>query len=113
MAGDPWAPGPAGRTGPAGLTEPVAELGVDFEVPKPMFLFGKHISVKSSLEKLNVPAWYRDRQERAERRLRHESGESVLSSRSLGWRCGSGRGGYKRGAETDTGSQQTSRDNSR
>ena len=74
---------------------------------------GHQARVKSSLEKLNVPAWYRDRRERAERRLRHESGESVLSSRSLGWRCGSGRGGYKRGAETDTGSQQTSRDNSR
>ena len=53
---------------------------------------GHQARVKSSLEKLNVPAWYRDRQERAERRLRHESGESVLSSRSLGWRCGSGRG---------------------
>ena len=79
---------------------------------------GHQARVKSSLEKLNVPAWYKDRQERAERRQRRESGESVLSSRSLGagWRCGGGRGwgGYKRpGAETDTGSQQTSRDNSR
>ena len=80
---------------------------------------GHQARVNSSLEKLNVPAWYRDRQERAERRQRRESGESVLSSRSVGagagWRCSSGRGwgGYKRGVETDTGSQQTSRDNSR
>jgi len=72
--------------------------------------------VKDSLEKLNVPAWYRDRQERAERR-RHESGESTQSSVSR-WRCGSGRAGiqggwsaYKR--ESGSYSQQTSRDNSR
>ena len=68
---------------------------------------GHQARVKSSLEKLNVPAWYKDRQERAERRQRRESGESVLSSRSLGagagWRCSSGRGwgGYKRGVETE------------
>ena len=74
--------------------------------------------VKSSLEKLNVPAWYRDRQERADRR-RHESGESTVSGpgQVSRWRCGSGRAGtggwgaYKR--ESGSYSQQTSRDNSR
>ena len=79
------------------------------------------LRVKTSLEKLNVPAWYRDRERAQEhRRARHESGESTRSCRSLGgWRSGGGGGGGGRGwsgyrnRDSDTGSQQTSRDNSR
>lgn len=76
------------------------------------------LRVKSSLEKLNVPAWYRDRERAQEqRRARHESGESTRSCRSLGgWRSGGGGrgwGGYTRNRDSDTVSQQTSRDNSR
>jgi len=69
--------------------------------------------VKSSLEKLNIPAWYRDRQDQNQRQ-RHESGDSGLSCPGGGghvsrWRCGSAREGYKRGSY----SQTNSRDNSR
>ena len=79
------------------------------------------LRVKSSLEKLNVPAWYRDRERAQEhRRARHESGESTRSCQPLGgWRSGGGGGGGGRGwggyrnRDSDTGSQQTSRDNSR
>ncbi len=35
---------------------------------------GHQARVKSSLEKLNVPAWYKDRNERAERRQRARRG---------------------------------------
>ena len=81
---------------------------------------GSHESrVKSSLEKLNVPAWYRDRQQQdtdhlVRTRYRHESGDSVggRSASATRWRCGSAKPGYKRG-EGECYSTQTSRDNSR
>ena len=66
--------------------------------------------VKSSLERINVPAWYSQRQERQ----RHVSGGSTQSYAGASrWRSGSARqGGWRRDGETFS-SQHTSRDNSR
>ena len=71
--------------------------------------------VKSSLERINVPAWYSGRQERGERQ-RHLSGGSSLSSHSYAgpqrWRSSSARPGWRRDGENFS-SGQTSRENSR